>query len=99
VSCFESSNGDIWDGDEVIPADPQTPHERDQRLMLAVRQVGQVLAKLMQAYEVLGDLSAVPGTAGLRAAANSTHRLAVEMQACAEDIDNTRSAGDRSIPR
>jgi hypothetical protein len=47
-----------------------------------------VLANLMRAYDALGDLSALPGPEGLRAAAHSTQRLATEMQAAAEDIDN-----------
>jgi hypothetical protein len=49
--------------------------------MLAVRDVGQVLAKLVRAYEAIVDLGVLPFPEGLRAAAHSTQRLATEMQA------------------
>jgi hypothetical protein len=78
----------VVDTSDVIPGQQRARRERDEILMVAVHEVGQVLAKLAQAYKMLGDLGAIPGAAGLRAAAHSTERLAAEIQAVADDIEH-----------
>lgn len=97
MSVYLSGNGDIWEDGVVIPADPRTPKERDERLMVAVGEVGQLLARLARAYGTLGDLAALPGAAGLRAVAHSAQRLATEMQAAAEAMD--AESPDRRVTR
>lgn len=81
------------DTSDKVAAQTRAQHERDEMLVVAVHQVGQVLAKLVQAYKLAGDLGAIPGAPGLRAAARSTGRLAAEMRAVADDID--RHSPDR----
>jgi hypothetical protein len=72
---------------EIIPAEAQTPEERDAMVMLDLAQVGQRLARVLGWYERHEDLGMMPGAAFLRQTAKEAHHLAAEMLACAEDID------------
>jgi hypothetical protein len=72
---------------EIIPAEAQTPEERDAMVMLDLAQVGQRLARVLGWYERHEDLGMMPGAAFLRQTATEAHHLADEMLACAEDID------------
>lgn len=84
---YHSGNGDIWEDGEVIPADPATPAERDARLHVAISQVRRQMDGLDDWYRRRRDFAVMPGGAVLRQVAADAHRLAVELQARADEID------------